>query len=298
MRVEPWLAAELADLAMDNISGASDLVRRAADLALAARRRGHPMEPVAAGLVAAQPSMAPFWVLAVEALASDRTPERLDRFNDRLARSGKALARVALEHLAPQTDAPLRLVTLSASSAVCSAVTAIAGQHRVLVACTESRPALEGRRLAAQLAAAGVTVTLYADAAIAHGLPDADAVLVGADAVAPDWILNKSGTRMLAAAALQQGVPLYVLCTRDKLVPAAIASRLPIHDGPPQQVWDAPPPGVEVRNPYFERTPVELVAAVISDAGVLGTGMLPDACAAAVDPAALQALLTLLDHQR
>jgi translation initiation factor 2B subunit (eIF-2B alpha/beta/delta family) len=33
-----------------------------------------------------------------------------------------------------------------------------------------------------------------------------------------------------------------------------------------------------VRNPYFESTPFDLVAAVISDIGVLGTGMIPDVC--------------------
>ena len=38
------------------------------------------------------------------------------------------------------------------------------------------------------------------------------------------------------------------------------------------------PAGVTVRNPYFERTPLDIVTAIISDIGVLGTGMVPDVC--------------------
>jgi translation initiation factor 2B subunit (eIF-2B alpha/beta/delta family) len=33
-----------------------------------------------------------------------------------------------------------------------------------------------------------------------------------------------------------------------------------------------------VRNRYFERTPLDLVGAVISDIGVLGAALVPDAC--------------------
>jgi translation initiation factor 2B subunit (eIF-2B alpha/beta/delta family) len=103
-------------------------------------------------------------------------------------------------------------------------------------------------------------------------------VVVGADAVSPDWFLNKSGTRMLATAAAQQGVPLYVCATRDKFVSRAIAGRLSIRDESPSEIWPAPPAGVTVRNRYFEPTPVDLVSAVISDIGVLGAALVPDAC--------------------
>ena len=83
---------------------------------------------------------------------------------------------------------------------------------------------------------------------------------------------------MLAAAASQQGVPFYVVATRDKFVSSEIASRLVVRSGDPNEIWDAPPEGVEVWNPYFESTPLDLVTAVISDTGVLGTGMVPDVC--------------------
>ena len=238
--------------------------------------------------------MAPFWRLAVEALASEVDLTRFDRFVARLDRSGRALVQVAVRYLAP-ADAPvLRVATLSASGSVRAVIEALARNHQVHVSCSESRPAWEGRTFAAHLAAAGVPVTLFADAAIAHALATTDAVLVGADAVAPSWILNKCGTLMLATAAAHRGVPVHVLATRDKFVPEPIAQRLVIRDEPKAEVWDAAPDGVGVRNPYFERIPADLVSAVISDIGVLTAGMLPDACESAADPPAVQALLERL----
>ena len=137
--------------------------------------------------------------------------------------------------------------------------------------------------MAEQLAAAGVSVTHYTDAALGHALAGADGLLVGADAISPDWFLNKSGTRMLVAAAGQQGVPVYVLATRDKFLSRAIASHLEVRDEGADQVWPSPPPGVRVCNPCFETTPIDAISAVISDAGVLGAGLVADACSSAGD---------------
>ncbi len=288
------MAARVAELAGDRTSGASGLVRRAVQLIQEVRASGRPVAPAAIALCRAQPSMAPFWRLAAEALASEADPMRFDRFVARLDRSGRALVQVAVRYLAPADGRILRVATLSASGSVRAVVEALARDHQVHVSCSESRPAWEGRTLAAQLAAAGVPVTLFADAAIAQALATADAVLVGADAVTPTWILNKCGTLMLAATAAHRGVPVHVLATRDKFVPEPIAQRLAIREEPKEEVWDAAPAGVEVRNPYFERLPADLVAAVISDVGVVAAGMLPDACASAADPAAVQALLERL----
>src|SRR6185295_15539633 len=148
------------------------------------------------------------------------------------------------------------------------------------VSCSESRPALEGRRLASRLAAAGVAVTFFGDAAIGHALGGVDAVVFGADAVAPEWFLNKTGTRMLAAAAAQQGVPVQVLATRDKFVSHAVGGRLAMREGASAEIWESPPSGVAIRNPYFESTPLELVATLITDMGVLGAGLAIDVCEA------------------
>ena len=207
-----------------------------------------------------------------------------------MARSGDALARFARECFSVDDASPLRVVTISLSRSVITVIDAIRQARTVRVSCSESRPALEGRRLASRLAALGVPVTCFSDAAIGHALAAADAVLLGADAVGPEWFLNKSGTRMLAAAAARQGVPVYLVATRDKFVGHAVGARLAIREGSAGEVWESPPAGVEVRNPYFESTPLDLVTSVISDAGLLGAGMVPDVCNAIQDAVMLDAL--------
>jgi translation initiation factor 2B subunit (eIF-2B alpha/beta/delta family) len=285
------LERRIALLAANRESGASEILDTAIRLLRDTRHAGAPIQPVARALCRAQPGMASVWNAALEALASADVPQRFERFAERVARAPAALRRFAAGCFPDDGGrAPLRLVTLSFSRSVLIVIESLASTRTLHVACSESRPALEGRQLASRLAASGTRVTCFADAAIGHALASADAVLAGADTVAPDWFLNKSGTRMLAASAAQQGVPAYVVATRDKFVSPALAARIADRDGPPAEVWDSPPAGVSVRNPYFERIPLDLIASVISDIGVLGTGMVPGVCAATHDALALRAL--------
>jgi translation initiation factor 2B subunit (eIF-2B alpha/beta/delta family) len=288
------LVRRIALLASDRESAASEILDETLKILEDARAAGVPMRAVARAVCRAQPSMAPVWNAALEALASERVPDRLERFRQRVARSSDALARNAAHAFADADGSgPLRLLTLSSSRSVEVVFNAVRRQRPIRVSCSESRPALEGRRFASRLADARVPVTCFSDAAIGHALASADAVVVGADAIGPEWFLNKSGTRMLAAAAAQQGVPVYVAATRDKFVGHAVGARLVIREGAPAEIWETPPPGVDVRNPYFESTPLDVVTMVISDAGLLGIGMIPDVCDAGHDPVLLKALADL-----
>lgn len=267
----------LAALAANRTAGAAELLAEALDILFTARAARADMHEIARAVCAAQPTMAPLWNAAAAATADD--PERLNQFAERVRRAPATLARYAAAHFAEDDPKrPLHVVTISFSSSVVVVIEAIRRVRPLYVSCSESHPALEGRRLAARLAATALPVTYFGDAAIGHALTGADAVIVGADAIAPSWFLNKSGTRMLAAAAAEQGVPVYVAATRDKFVRQELSARLVIRNGTPGEVWADPPSGVDVRNPYFESTPLHLVTAVVSDIGVLGTGMVPDVC--------------------
>lgn len=290
----PELSAELARrialVASDRESGASEVLDEALAILTAARAAAHPVLPVARALCRAQPSMACIWNAALEAVADRDEPGRFDRFRHRVSRAPDALTRFAIECLATDDSGPLRLVTISLSRSVVTVIDAVRHTRIVRLSCSESRPALEGRRLAARAAALGVPVTCFSDAAIGQALAAADAVLLGADAVGPEWFLNKAGSRMLAAAALQQGVPVYVAATRDKFVGHAVGGRLVVREGSSGEIWASPPAGVEVRNPYFESTPLDMVTSIISDAGILGAGMVPDVCESVHDAPILAAL--------
>jgi len=273
------LSGRIALLASDRESGASEILDEVIAILREAVAAGVPMLPVARAVCRAQPTMASVWNAALEVLAPGGG-ERLETFAQRVTRGADAAVRVGSAFFLDEVERPLRVVTLSFSRSVASLLEAIATRRDVRVSCSESRPALEGRRLASRLGSAGIAVTAFSDAALGHALASADAVLVGADAVAPDWFLNKSGTRMLAAAAAQQGIPVYVVATRDKFVGHGVAARLVLREGAPKDIWESPPAGVTVRNPYFEPTPLELVASLITDMGVIGASLAAEVCEA------------------
>jgi len=231
--------------------------------------------------------MAPIWTAGAQAIAAERDLHRFERFAQQIARAPRALARYGLTLLLPDHSAstPLRVVTISFSRSVFHVLDALRVRCALHVSCAEGRPALEGRRLAETMASLDVPVTCYSDAALANALAGADAVLVGADAVTPNWFLNKVGTGMLAAAAAQVGVPVYVVASRDKFVPAKIGGRLRISEGPAAEIWNSQAAQVTVRNPYFEPNPLDLASAFVTDVGVLGAALVPDVCNAPTLPA-------------
>lgn len=159
------------------------------------------------------------------------------------------------------------VITISRSSTVEEVLTALSG-HRVIVA--ESRPLFEGRTLAEELAGKGVEVTLIVDAAMGMFVDEADAALVGTDSVLADGsIVNKVGTKLLAIAAKEAGVPFYVVCDSSKFdVRSYMGEPLILETKDPTEVAEDLE-GVEVRNPYFEVTPAYMITGIIAEQGLM-----------------------------
>jgi translation initiation factor 2B subunit (eIF-2B alpha/beta/delta family) len=240
-----------------------------------------------------QPAMAPLWNACAAAVADRDEPGRFARARAEMERAPAALVRaagLALRDALGDADAP-RLLTLSYSSSVARVLGALAGERRLDVVCGEGRPRCEGRRLASELASAGATVTLTTDAALTSRLDAASAVVVGADAVGRSMWINKAGTRGLAAAAHLGGVPLFVVCTRDKVAADALIAGI-THEGPPGEVWEQRPAAVGVANPYFERIPTALATLFLMESGPVGPDDLSGVTQRYGD--AISALLTLL----
>lgn len=144
--------------------------------------------------------------------------------------------------------------------------------RRVIVA--ESRPIGEGIALARALAASeaardgGLLVTLAADAASGLLMREADAVLVGADAVRVDGaVVNKVGTYPLALMARAEGKPLYALCETLKI--AAPDWPLILEAGDPADLAPEPIPGVTIVATLFDYTPAEYCRAIVTERGAL-----------------------------
>jgi ribose 1,5-bisphosphate isomerase len=135
----------------------------------------------------------------------------------------------------------------------------------------EGRPLYEGRTVASTLSAHAFALTLITDAQADIFLPTCQAVVVGADSILADGgILNKAGTSLLARAARGHGIPFYVLAETLKISPRSWSGDLALlEEHPGQEVWRDPPPGVAVRNFYFDHTSAELVTQIITEQGPL-----------------------------
>ncbi len=271
----------------DNTSGAAELARMAAIAVLEWTDQTASMPPhawktellaFAPGLYMAQPAMAPLFNLVNDSLlAVESTPIQEDlqprvrgavqAFLEQLTHMHKGMTPAALGLLPPGA----RILTFSYSSSVLAVLLeAHARQRLSAVFCTESRPMLEGQRLARELARAGIAVELGVDAAIATFAERADMALVGADSVTAQGVINKLGTTSLALASRHADTPCYVVADRHKWFPAGAAAPVFSQLKPEVEVWSNPPTGVTIRNAYFECTPMTLFSGIVGEDGVRG----------------------------
>lgn len=259
----------IAQLAADRTSGATALVMRAIGILQGVSGERSALEAAARDLCRAQPSMGGMHTAAALALSAPDPSAALAALTARVARGPAAIARVAGRIVALRRGSEaVRIVTCSRSAAVEATLLGIGRTEPVSVACSESRPALEGVGLAARLAASGIPTALYSDAGLACAIGGADALVVGADALAAGGFINKVGTSALCALAAAEGVPVFVLAGREKIVPDMVFAGLPLREGQPDEI--GVPPGLyTIRNPYFERIAWPPVAQVVADAGEL-----------------------------
>jgi translation initiation factor 2B subunit (eIF-2B alpha/beta/delta family) len=227
----------------------------------------------------AQPAMAPLVALAAEVLgamdgAGDLPSARAAArgaarsFRESLETRTRTLAEVTAS-LLPEDAVVL---TLSSSSSVRDALLHRSRRGRVEAIVLESRPLQEGHRLAAELARAGIPVTVAVDAAATALLPRATTVLLGADSVGDLGVVNKLGSAGLAHAARRAGVPVLVSADATKILPPGFPQDV-ADERPAEEVLRAPA-GVRVWNRYFEAVPLEDVTLVVTEAGAFAPGEL------------------------
>ncbi len=149
-----------------------------------------------------------------------------------------------------------QVLTLSYSSTVKASL-----ERLSRVSILESRPLMEGRKLASELRTSGVDVELWTDAAMKRALQEVDAVVVGADAFTTTHFVNKIGTAPLALCSDELGTPFFVVSDTTKLLPKGVS--LTHHEEhPASEVWKGADGGISVRNPYFESVPLDNVLLV------------------------------------
>lgn len=161
-----------------------------------------------------------------------------------------------------------RLVTISHSSDVWRLLLRAAGEgYAIHVTALESRPTMEGRSLATALAQHGIPTRVVVDAAAYIAVKGADLWLAGADSLTSEGVVNKVGTAILGLSAGFHHVPGVIVCNSVKIWPAVLGCP-PILLQEAGEVWENPPEGVAVENPYFDLTPWECVETVVTERGI------------------------------
>ena len=240
--------------------------------------RGDGLDGAAATLLASRPTAVNLpWAIA-EMRRGDQSPaalaERARALHDEEVDRCRRMAGHAAGLLAPGTRALTHCnAGALATGGVGTALGAIReGFERGLVAhvfVDETRPLLQGARLTAwELERAGVPHSVVADSAagslMARG--EVDAVLTGADRIAANGdTANKIGTYPLAVLAAHHEIPVYVVAPSSTVdLEAASGADIPIEERDPAEVTGRFP----ARNPAFDVTPAELIAAVVTEEGV------------------------------
>lgn len=256
----PALAAELAAIREDRIQGAMPLARRAASAVLAAG----PLPPeiqraVAAEIASVQPMMAPLLHLSLRLRGQAGASGVCRVFIEEIDRADERIAARMLTLLPDQAA----VLTHSYSQTVAGVLLRGHAEGKVArVIATESRPLREGERLASILSARGIAADLIVDAAAGLAMSEVNVVLVGADWISEDAVVNKIGTRLVALAAHERGVPVYAVASELKIAPSGFPT--PSEDSKnPLEITRVP--GLRARNYYFESTPRRWFTGIVTD---------------------------------
>ena len=292
-------------IATDNSSGAAEIlsqVERVFSPLVSSRLQTNSSLESARGsvlnicvaLVQAQPDMSPILRVASEALAASRAHEDpVDVFKF----AGQSALNFIQHSIYAARDVAVNaariiingdvILTHSRSSSVFAALNQARSDGKLFeVITTESRPGMEGRKLAADLYDNGIKVMLITDAAAAFALNRATKILVGADTVTAENLVNKVGTRMITLAAREKGLPIYALCDSSKFINLADTPASQ-KQGSTAEVWEDAPEGVEISNRYFEPTPLNLFTGFVTEEGVLTA----DSVASVAQSARIEAIL-------
>lgn len=170
------------------------------------------------------------------------------------------------------------LATAGIGTAV-GVITTAAKTRNFVVYTDETRPLLQGARLTSwEMQQAGIETRLITDSMAGTVLQKgmAQAIVVGADRIAANGdTANKVGTMPLAIVAKHYKVPFYVaapLSTFDMKI--ASGAEIPIEERGADEITQlggvsTAPRGTKVFAPAFDVTPASLIAAIITEKGVL-----------------------------
>ena len=148
---------------------------------------------------------------------------------------------------------------------------------KIKVIATETRPVMQGSRLTAfELKHDGINVSLIPDTAVGYAMSNGlvSKVIVGADRILrTGHVYNKIGTYQVATMAKQHNIPFYVAAPLSTFDMKSNPKDVIIEQRKASEVTGVAgkktaPDDINVINPAFDMTPPELIAGIITEAGI------------------------------
>jgi len=157
-----------------------------------------------------------------------------------------------------------------------------AGKHIHVYAC-ETRPLHQGSRLTAwELTEDEIPVTLICEGMSGSLMRKGkiDKVIVGADRITRDVVFNKIGTYSHAVLARYHKIPFYVAAPLSTFDCLHQEDDIVVEERDGEEICSLAgtrlaPQGIEVYNPAFDATPLELVSGLITEKGVFRPPLMP-----------------------
>ncbi|MFA5857137.1 MAG: hypothetical protein WC867_07270 [Candidatus Pacearchaeota archaeon] len=138
---------------------------------------------------------------------------------------------------------------------------------------TETRPRYQGRKTSLELKKAGIKVTMFVDSAVMIALTNAqdkeektrpvDLVLLGADAITKNGVINKVGSGLFAKISKMNKIPFYIVSNSLKFSKKEIK----FEQRNPKEIYNSKK--IKIVNPAFEFIPKEDITGLISELGNL-----------------------------
>jgi methylthioribose-1-phosphate isomerase len=170
-----------------------------------------------------------------------------------------------------------RLATVDYGTALAVIRAAWIDSKKIKVIATETRPLLQGARLTAyELFSDGIPVTLVTDSMVGYVMAEGlvNKIIVGADRIVKDGVINKIGTYQISVLAVKHRIPFYVAAPQSTFDMNQLAENIVIEQRDAREVMEfagtqITPSGISVLNPAFDVTPMKNVTAIISEKGII-----------------------------
>lgn len=160
---------------------------------------------------------------------------------------------------------------------------AISAGKQIHVYACETRPLHQGSRLTAwELARDGIPVTLICESMSGSLMRKGriDKAIVGADRITKDVVFNKIGTYNHAVLAKYHKIPFYVAAPLSSFDLRHEEQDITVEERDPEEICALAgvrlaPEDIDVYNPAFDATPLELVTGLITEKGIFRPPLMP-----------------------